>query len=822
MGHGARGEQRRDADVAAVTGTGARVGTGAGAGAGSGAGTGKRRIAFACHVSGEHRLPGLLALLRSLALSNPRLCEDFLLLHDGLPSDALDAARRLHPRIVPRRAASRRELFTAPWAAARPEDGGTGGGGGGVPYDTVLAFTTGMVVLGDISELLRLRRGIAAVPQLLGGPERTVLDDGLFVLQRDAVPVAAPGGAEEGDQYVRLGARFDFLARRLYDDAPVPDQAVILNFGEEHSEQDGDHSYDGHRPWVGERGGYGPAERAWRRFDLTDDAFRRAYCALSAPTHPDHFTHCARSLLSAGSPPSVNLARELAAVHLDQGRYEDAVEVLEGVLERAQPDQPRFHETVGNALMAVSRYDEAESHLLLATAAPHVAARAFGELARLAWLRGDDVAARAYAREGLDSEPTHRGCRTLHGPQQTVPQQTVPQKPVSPSIVPNETIPERSGSHGTVPSPLIPQQRQGSPAEQLAHVALFSTGKENAGDKVLPEAVRMCLDTDTGPRRWHPVPVHRLVDEHVLEQVNARRGIIVGGGGLFLPDTWPNGNSAWQWNVPDALLARITVPLAVFAVGYNAFDGQDYGRARFAESLRTLVAQSSFFGLRNHGSVERVRDLLPAELRDRVRWQPCPTTVTRHLVPGWTDPAERADTVLINCAYDRAGLRFGHDYGHFLAEMATAVRALGARAEVRYAAHTPADERFVYDLRREHGLTLPVDPLYDFSNDAIRDHYARTRLVIGMRGHATMIPFGSGTPAISLISHPKLAYFLSDIGRSEWGVSVHERELGALLAERATALLDEYTAAVTDVHDRQRELWHTTSENLRDLTRTLA
>ncbi|AXK37609.1 polysaccharide pyruvyl transferase family protein [Streptomyces armeniacus] len=332
----------------------------------------------------------------------------------------------------------------------------------------------------------------------------------------------------------------------------------------------------------------------------------------------------------------------------------------------------------------------------------------------------------------------------------------------------------------------------------------------------------MCLDADTGPDRWHPVPVHRLFGEHALEQVNARRGLVIGGGGLFLPDTWPNGNSAWQWNVPDEMISRITVPLAVFAVGYNAFDGQDYGRRRFAESLRALVEQSSFFGLRNHGSVERVRDLLPAGLRDRVRWQPCPTTVTRHLVPGWTDPAERADTALINCAYDRAGLRFGHDYGHFLAEMATAVRALRSRVEVRYAAHTPADERFVYDLRREHGLTLPVDPLYDFTNDAIRAHYARTRLVIGMRGHATMIPFGSGTPALSLISHPKLAYFLSDIGRTEWGVSVHERELGAVLTERATALLDAHTAAVEDVHARQRELWRTTSGNLRELARTFA
>ncbi|MCT2592965.1 tetratricopeptide repeat-containing glycosyltransferase family protein [Streptomyces sp. N2-109] len=752
--------------------TGPRAGTApraAAARTGGRAAADKRRIALACHTDRE-RLPGLLALLRSLALTNPWLCEDFLLLHDGLSEADLDAARRLHPRLVPRRAASR-SAYLRTFQGSADGDGSDGEGRPG--YDTVLAFTTGMVVLGDIGELVRLRYGAAAVPQPVDGGERAVREDGLLVLQRDADTTEAP--------HRPLDARFDFLVRRLYDDTPVPGAAVVLNFGEA----------DGHHPWTASRAGYGPAQEAWRRFDLTDEAFHRAYCALRVRRHPDYFLHCVEPLLRT-SGPSINLARDIAGVYLEKGRYDEAVEVLSLVADRAQADQPRFHETFGTALLAVSRHEEAETRLLLATAEPTVAARAFRQLGRLAWLRGDDAGARAYAREGLDSEPTHGGCRSLHLP-----------PPVA-----------ESGQQA-------PGQ-QAPAAEQFAHVALFSTGQDNAGDKVLPEAVRMCLDSDTGPRRWHPVHVHRLFDERALEQVNARRGVIIGGGGLFLPDTWPNGNSAWQWNVPDELLARITVPLAVFAVGYNAFDGQEYGRPRFIQSLRTLVEQSAFFGLRNHGSVRRVRELLPSGLRDRVRWQPCPTTVARQLDPGWRDPERRADTVLLNCAYDRAGLRFGHDYGHFLGQLAEAVRKLSGHAEVRYAAHMPADERLVHDMRREHGITLPVDPLYDFSNDEIRDHYARTRLVIGMRGHATMIPFGCGTPVLSLISHPKLAYFLDDIGRPEWGVSVHDRELGALLTERAVALLESHPNAVFDVHARQRELWRVTEDNLAELTKHFA
>ncbi|MFG3317500.1 polysaccharide pyruvyl transferase family protein [Streptomyces sp. NPDC048171] len=734
--------------------------------------TGRRRIAFAVHTDRDG-LSRLSTLIRSLALTNPGVCEDFVVLHPGLPDDAFDALRPLHPRLVTRRA-----------------EGGRGDVLRLEGYDTVIALDPGMVVLGDLGELLRMRREVAAVPRSphdgrhageQDGERPRVLPDGLIVVQRAdvddalATRLAAGSGSGSGSgegmasdgALTPLDARYDFPARRLHDDLPVPEDVVVLRL-----------------TGPSDAPGHGPAAEARHRFELGDEEFRAAFRALRGRKHPELLAHYAPPLLKAR--PSLDLARTVADVYRGQGRYDEAVEVLAPVV-ADRLDAPRCHETLGVCLMALSRYDEAEAHLLLAAASPDVAPRAFAQLARLAWLRGREADAHAYAREGLDADPTDAGCHAWY--------------------VRTRTREPEGGAAAPEPDP----------AEQLAHVALFAEGDENAGDKVLPEAVRMCFGPDTGPRHWYPQPVHRLVDEAALEQLNARRGVVVGGGGLFLPDTSPNGNSHWQWNVPDDLLARVTAPLAVFAVGYNVFDGQLYRRRRFAESLRVLVERSAFFGLRNHGSIDRVRELLPASLRDRVRYQPCPTTVARQLLPGRFEAAERSDTVLVNCAYDRAGLRFGHDYGHFLAQTAHALGALRERADVRYAAHMPADERFVHDLRREHGIALPVERLYALSNDAIRDLYARARLVIGMRGHAGMIPFGCGTPILSLVSHPKLAYFLSDIGRPEWGLSVHDRELGPRLAERASAVLDDHATAVADVHRAQEFLWKTTQANLQEL-----
>ncbi|MFJ1644420.1 glycosyltransferase [Streptomyces sp. NPDC088258] len=762
------------------------------AGASAHALTGKRRIAFASFVD-ENYLPGFLALLRSLALSNPKLCEDFLVFHDGLRPSSVARIRALHPRVELRRVDAarydsyakgdqdnylvRKAYFILDVFRVRD-------------YDTVITLDTDMVVLGDLGELLKLREGLAAVPQFFYG--RHKLNSGLLVIQRpyltDAFCARLDATGRSGDyeldkhdqgilnavldgDFLQLDSRFNFVKRRLSGDLPVPEETVILHFTGRH------------KPWLGGEAGYGQAEERWHAFEMSDAEFHAAYLARSGSAHHDLLVHYGTPHVRRTG--DVDTARRVALAHIGAGEFQEAVDILGSV--RIPVDSAWPHEVYGHALMSVSRYAEAQAQLLLAAAAPNRAATAFARLAQIAWIHGDDTAAHAYAVDGLSVDPTHRANRLMRL--------------------------RTGGAAGDG----APERREGSPDEQLAHVAFYMPQQGNAGDKLLPESVRLTFGPDTGPRRWHSVHAHRLFDDAALEGVNARRGLVIGGGGLFIPDTAPNGNSAWQWNVPDENLNRIDVPIMVYAVGFNAFDGQSYRRERFDSSLRQLVERASFFGLRNHGSIEKVRALLPAELHDKVRFQPCPTTVTRQLVEGWTDPAEREETILVNAAYDRAGLRFGHDYAHFLAEMAKAVRALGDHAEVQCVAHSLDDEKIAFDLRREHGISLPVIPMYDFGNDAIRDTYARTKLVIGMRGHAGMIPFGCGTPIISLISHPKMAYFLSDIERPEWGVSVHEKDLGAVLTERAAGLLADHAQSVADVHGRQRELWKITEANAADL-----
>lgn len=372
---------------------------------------------------------------------------------------------------------------------------------------------------------------------------------------------------------------------------------------------------------------------------------------------------------------------------------------------------------------------------------------------------------------------------------------------------------------------LVECQRAALPASEisqgrkLAHVAFHVDRGGNFGDISLPEAVRGVFSSRESIS-WTKLHVHQSVDEERLDVINSSEGVVIGGGGLFLPDTSPNGVSGWQWNVSCGMLERISVPLVVFAVGYNLFRGQEFRRGLFQRSIETLAERALYIGLRNRGSMKHVQSILPSRLAEKVVYAPCPTTILSSLLrrePGFEAPPRESDLVVLNMAYDRKDRRFEGSYDDFLEQLAGFVNRVRQRGyRVEYAAHLPADNQFLTDIRASHGVELPGVDLQEMAlADAYR-YYRRASLVIGMRGHATMIPFGLGTPVLSLISHPKMAYFLEDIGKPEWGIDVGEPHLGDVLLERLSDILQNAPTVFGEISRIQEDLAAVLEQRVRE------
>lgn len=92
--------------------------------------------------------------------------------------------------------------------------------------------------------------------------------------------------------------------------------------------------------------------------------------------------------------------------------------------------------------------------------------------------------------------------------------------------------------------------------------------------------------------------------------------------------------------------------------------------------------------------------------------------------------------------------------------------------------------------------------------------YSRPRLVIGMRGHAQMIPFGCNTPILSIISHDKMQWFLDDIHHPEWGVDVLDPAFERILLAKATSLYNSTDLLMPILKKEQQYLWDVTQKNM--------
>jgi polysaccharide pyruvyl transferase WcaK-like protein len=86
-------------------------------------------------------------------------------------------------------------------------------------------------------------------------------------------------------------------------------------------------------------------------------------------------------------------------------------------------------------------------------------------------------------------------------------------------------------------------------------------------------------------------------------------------------------------------------------------------------------------------------------------------------------------------------------------------------------------------------------------------------LTIGARGHAQMIPFGTGNGIISLISHDKLRWFLEDVGLESWGLELLVPNLEEKILERVNAFSEGRHDIANEIAERQDELWKVTHQN---------
>lgn len=335
---------------------------------------------------------------------------------------------------------------------------------------------------------------------------------------------------------------------------------------------------------------------------------------------------------------------------------------------------------------------------------------------------------------------------------------------------------------------------------RLFHFDIKTYG--NYGDTLLFETVRELFEGFAGGDAFEIVQSRQLRDpvtprlvDFINENVDA---VVIGGGGLFLSDTNPNQRSGWQWNISLDLLRRIEKPLIVFAVGNNRFIGQEDFADPFREHVNLTLEKSVFFGLRNHGSVETIKEYIHEPNRDRVKYQPCPTTLSSFLYPDLYQaeiPHERR--ISAESIVGKRQTRVGFDADKIYADQIDVLEKLSGEGwQIESVPHARADMGF-HDRLTERGIVSAEHVLWG-NRDVLYqgvEYFAGLPIILGTRGHAQMVPFGMGTIPLSLYVHHKTRYFATDLGHADWAID-----------PRADDFQDTLYKTINDVHERQPEL----------------
>ena len=309
---------------------------------------------------------------------------------------------------------------------------------------------------------------------------------------------------------------------------------------------------------------------------------------------------------------------------------------------------------------------------------------------------------------------------------------------------------------------------------KIAHIYACNA-KKNSGDFMIGISTKKyCIDV-----------LHLFTENDIVTDIDCRienKGdllnnydlIVIGGGGLLLPDSAPNKNSYWQWNIKTEEMKKITKPIYVISIGYNTFNGQTMLMPdiktnkedlsilpKLQESLTTLIEKSTHFSMRHNKDIENLNNLL-GKTYDNIKFEPCPTIwyATEYMKKQVSNPTEKY--IAIEIKDDREWRRYYKiTKEKFYVQLLNFVLyCKEKKLPVAVLSHDGSSNFFTFLKGKK--IQIPLLDNSVANEKKIIENYSKISLLLCTAGHSQMIAYGLGIPIISLITHPKLQNFCDD------------------------------------------------------------
>ena len=299
-------------------------------------------------------------------------------------------------------------------------------------------------------------------------------------------------------------------------------------------------------------------------------------------------------------------------------------------------------------------------------------------------------------------------------------------------------------------------------------------GKSNSGDFFLGPSTKNTFEKMVSEEvHWTNFDVRKLVTLSDIDYFNKFDALVIGGGGLFLPDTNPNMTSCWQWACHSDLIKKIEADIYVVGIGWNHFYGQTIGMPNrhnsmqfqerfevFKTNVETLVEKSVFFSMRHKGDVECLKSHIKPTLHDKIVFDFCP--VIDYVKQRYSDNFSIGEYHTFEIKDDRPNRRY-HKKSRdtFYNELLLFISNLASRGEKIAVMSHDGSSTFIRFLQSKNVPFVLLNNTVA-NEDKIIENYSKVKKLYCTAGHSQMMAYALGIPFYSLITHDKLKYFLED------------------------------------------------------------
>ena len=304
-----------------------------------------------------------------------------------------------------------------------------------------------------------------------------------------------------------------------------------------------------------------------------------------------------------------------------------------------------------------------------------------------------------------------------------------------------------------------------------------SDAKTNSGDFFLGPSTKWKFENTINTEvSWTNFSARSRITKKELLYFNTFDYIVLGGGGLFLPDTNPNPVSCWQFAFPTEFYSMLKPSVYVISIGWNHFYNQNIkmpirGEKRntefpqrekiFKDNVEGLIGKSTFFTMRHTGDCKQLKKVVSPDFHKKIEFDFCP--VVGYVRNKYAPKFENKGIYHAFEIKDDRPLRRYRDTSrqNFYKELLSYTRFLLAKGEKVAVMKHDNSHTFASFLQKNNIPFVILDN--SVANEKkIIDNYSQVKKLYCMAGHSQMTAYALGLNFHSLISHDKLEYFLKD------------------------------------------------------------